>query len=925
VKTCPTKLLDDENGQYVPNPNYTLWIRKDQFLLSWIISTLSEKVLSQVYGLDTSRLIWAALQNKFASQSQSRISHIKRQLQCLRQGSKTCSEYITDAKSLADQLAVIGKPIDDDDLINFVMSGLNPTFNAFITTFTLLLSRDKTSFDDFQNELLSHEMLLNQQQLAAPDTSTFALFSHKPGTPKSGTRQQHFLKPKQQFQRYPSRGPSQPPNGGFFQHNRGTSPQYRGPYQSSNGFSSKPFSNSTQPQQHSASNQPGNKPLLRAPCQICGKISHQALDCYHRMDHAYQGRHPPSQLAAMIAQNTNFDDSEWFADSGANAHITNDLETLSIQQPFEGTETVAVGNGSGLTINNSGSTLVHTSKSVFKLNNVLHCPKASAQLLSIQRFCKDNDCFFILSDSHFLVKDKRTKAILLAGKSENGLYPLRFKRSSLKAQHAAVALIGIRTSHLIWHYRLGHPATDIVSRVVKSSHLPVISSASNEMLVCESCQLGKSKHLPFSASNRRTNTPLHLIHTDIWTSPVISISGYKYYVIFVDDFSRFSWLYPLHTKSDVYDCFVKFKLLAENQFSSSIKQLQSDGGGEFMSHRFQTFLSNNGIAHRKSCPYTSQQNGLAERKLRHILEIGLTLLAHSHLPNRYWLEAFLTAVHLINRLPSPVLDHTSPFFQLYHKEPDYQHLKVFGCKCFPLLRPLGLHKLQFRSKPCIFIGYNFAGYKCLDPITNKVYLSRHVVFDEATFPAKDQSNSPLPSKINASDGMSSALPVSIPMTYAQFPTSSLATNPSHTSQPNDTHTISPSLPHHPIHDTSPNSSSASALPSTLTAPALPTNTTSTVAPSPPSEPHTCHPMTTRSRTNSLKPKAFPDYQFFYTPKYPPKVFPNTLQDTEPSCYTKSSKDPRWQQAMVEELQALQSNGTWTLCPKPPHQHIISNK
>jgi hypothetical protein len=113
-------------------------------------------VLSQDYGLDTSRLIWVALQNKFASQSQSqsRISHIKRQLQCLRQGSKICSEYITDAKFLAIQLFVIGKPIDDDDLINFVMSGLNPTFNAFITTFTILLSRDKPSFDDFQNELL---------------------------------------------------------------------------------------------------------------------------------------------------------------------------------------------------------------------------------------------------------------------------------------------------------------------------------------------------------------------------------------------------------------------------------------------------------------------------------------------------------------------------------------------------------------------------------------------------------------------------------------------------------------------------------------------------------------------------------------------------------------------------------------------------
>jgi hypothetical protein len=611
-ETCPPQLLSGEDGQNIPNPSYTLWIRKDQFLLSWIISTLSEKVLSQVYGLDTSRLIWVALQNKFASQSQSRISHIKRQLQCLRQGSKSCSEYITDAKSLADQLAVIGKPIDDDDLINFALSGLNPTFNAFITTYTLLLSRDKPSFDDFQNELLSHEMLLNQQQLPAPDTSTFALFSHKPSNPKSSPRQQNFHKHKQPFHRYASRSSPHLSTGGSFQHSKGASSQYRSsPPQYSNGFSPKPFSSSPQLQQNFAPNQLGNKPLTRAPCQICGKISHQALDCFHRMDYAFQGRHPPPQLAAMVAQsNTNYDESEWFADSGANAHITNDLETLTIQQPFEGTETVAVGNGSGLTINNSGSTLVKSSNSisnsVFKLNNVLHCPKASTQLLSIQRFCKDNDCYFILTDSYFLVKDKHTKAILLAGKSENGLYPLRFQRSSLKAQHAAIALIGIRTSSLIWHYRLGHPAIDIVSRVVQSFHLPVVPFTSNKMMVCESCQLGKSKRLPFSSSNRCTSTPLHLIHTDIWTSPVASISGYKYYIIFVDDFSRYSWLYPLYNKSDAYECFVKFKLLVENQFSTSIKQLQSDGGGEFMSYQFQSFLANNGIVHRKSCPYTSQ-------------------------------------------------------------------------------------------------------------------------------------------------------------------------------------------------------------------------------------------------------------------------------------------------------------------------------
>jgi hypothetical protein len=119
----------------------------------------------------------------------------------------------------------------------------------------------------------------------------------------------------------------------------------------------------------------------RPPCQICGKTSHQALDCFHRMDFSYQGRHPPPQLAAMAAQtNATLDDQEWFADSGANAHITNNLENLTIQQPFEGNDTVEVGNGSGLTIDNAGSALIHTPKSDFHLNKILHCPNASANL-----------------------------------------------------------------------------------------------------------------------------------------------------------------------------------------------------------------------------------------------------------------------------------------------------------------------------------------------------------------------------------------------------------------------------------------------------------------------------------------------------------------------------------------------------------------
>lgn len=188
----------------------------------------------------------------------------------------------------------------------------------------------------------------------------------------------------------------------------------------------------------------------------------------------------------------------------------------------------------------------------------------------------------------------------------------------------------------------------------------------------------------------------------------------------MDDFSRFSWIYPLHTKSETYDVFLKFKLLVENQFSTTIKELQSDGGCEYTSLIFQSFLKTNGIVHRKSCPYTSPQNGLAKRKLRHILETGLTLLAHSHLSNRYWVDSFLTVVYDINRLPTHVRQNMSPYSKLYTKAPDYQRLRDFGCLCYLLLQPYNAHKLDYRSKPCIFLGYNYVGYKCLDPVTNKI-------------------------------------------------------------------------------------------------------------------------------------------------------------------------------------------------------------
>jgi histone deacetylase 1/2 len=157
-------------------------------------------------------------------------------------------------------------------------------------------------------------------------------------------------------------------------------------------------------------------------------------------------------------------------------------------------------------------------------------------------------------------------------------------------------------------------------------------------------------------------------------------------------------------------------------------------GGEY--EKLNSFFQNIGIAHRVSCPYAHQQNGLVERKHRHIVEVGLALLANASMPLKFWDEAFLTATYLINILPSKAINFHTPTELIIKETPDYTSLRIFGCACRPNLRPYNTRKLSFRSTRCVFLGYSalHKGFKCLEPNTGRVYISRDVVFDETIFP-----------------------------------------------------------------------------------------------------------------------------------------------------------------------------------------------
>jgi hypothetical protein len=162
--------------------------------------------------------------------------------------------------------------------------------------------------------------------------------------------------------------------------------------------------------------------------------------------------------------------------------------------------------------------------------------------------------------------------------------------------------------------------------------------------------------------------------------------------------------------------------------------MQTDWGGEYQ--KLNSLFSQVGIIHHVSCPHAHQQNGVIEHKHRHIVEVGLSLLAHASMPLKFWDEAFMADTFLINRLPSKVIDNKMPFERLLQKKPDYLSLRTFGFACWPNLRPYNRHKLELCSKQCAFLGYSnlHKGYKCLDIQSWRVYISRDVIFDEEVFP-----------------------------------------------------------------------------------------------------------------------------------------------------------------------------------------------
>jgi transposase InsO family protein len=243
------------------------------------------------------------------------------------------------------------------------------------------------------------------------------------------------------------------------------------------------------------------------------------------------------------------------------------------------------------------------------------------------------------------VKDLRTQSVITRCNSSGDLYPL----SAPLASTATPSVLLASAPSQLWHRRLGHIGRDALHRLASLSY---ITCNKDTHAICHACQLGRHVRLPFSTSQSRALHNFDLVHCDLWTSPIPSVSGYKYYLVILDDCSHYLWTFPLRLKSDTFPTIAHFFSFVATQFGTTIKNLQCDNGREFDNSHTRTFLLSHGVHLRMSCPYTSQQNGRAERVLRTVNNIVRSLLFQANLPPSFWVEALHTTTYLLNLHPT---------------------------------------------------------------------------------------------------------------------------------------------------------------------------------------------------------------------------------------------------------------------------------
>lgn len=478
---------------------------------------------------------------------------------------------------------------------------------------------------------------------------------------------------------------------------------------------------STQNQNASTSNS-NVKTTKTITCYKCKQNGHYRNQCPLLNEKTEKKKQ--TNAFSVVFLSGKYNKCDWYVDSGASAHMTTNESWLTNRSNSTSLPEIMVANDTKVSVLCSGDVEITTSHDYeVTVNNVLCVPSLTTNLLSVSQLIKNGNSVFF-EPGRCLIRNKLgdlvAEAILI-----DGVYKLMLQSET--------CLLTSTVDGQTWHRRLGHLNSTDMNKMklglVDGIYYPdtFVTSKSS----CQVCCEGKQTRLPFPTGTRATEI-LQIVHSDI-CGPMEckSVGGARYFLLFIDDYTRMTFIYFLKAKSETLTYFKEFKSMVENYQNKRIKILRTDNGCEYCSKDFEDFLKREGVIHQKTNPYTPEQNGLSERSNRTIVERARCMLFEAELEKKFWAEAANTAVYLKNRSAASGIEKT-PYEMWFSQKPDLKHIRVFGSPVMVHIPKEKRTKWDRKSKKHILVGFcdNVKGYRIYDPIRNQVFTSRDVVIQE---------------------------------------------------------------------------------------------------------------------------------------------------------------------------------------------------
>jgi hypothetical protein len=496
-----------------------------------------------------------------------------------------------------------------------------------------------------------------------------------------------------------------------------------------------------QPSAQPAQQQAKQKKKRIRTCYRCNSPHHLIKDCPEPPKEGERvprkgGGNSSAQFAVAWIASTTANSACWLLDSGASEHITNNRALLSdVREPTLSQRSIR-GLAGSLEVKAVGKVVllseVKGKMRQIVLRNVMYVPEAPANLLSVGR-ADQSGAQFTFKGTQCSVTQRGE--LLLKAALEGGVYTFRPTVTGLNGAYLATTS---KETPELWHKRFAHLSYQALAQLQQGqmvTGMGVTAAQFSQMSdsVCGPCVQAKHQRKPFGSAAERAAQPLELVHMDV-CGPLTPTShnGHRYFATFTDDASGFSVVKPLHLKSEVSACVKAVLLSLERQTGRLVKAVRTDNGGEYVSKDLRSFFSAKGIDHQLSMPYTPQQNGVAERLNRTLMDRVRAMLLEAGQPLNLWSEAVVAANYLRNRSPSRRKSST-PWEQLYGSKPDVSNLRVWGSRCYIMVPNRQRSKLDPICEQGIMVGYAAGsnGYRVLLS-SGKIRESRDVVFDEAS-------------------------------------------------------------------------------------------------------------------------------------------------------------------------------------------------